>query len=58
MEGAVAHLQGVVLDGLLVVRLDGLLQTLALVLDHYVLSGELLQGFSGGLASIGGLQIF
>lgn len=39
VEGAVAHLQGVLLYGLLVIRLDGFLQILALVLDENVLAG-------------------
>jgi len=56
VEGAVAHLQGVLLYGLLVIRLDGLLQILALVLDEYVLAGEQLEGLARGVAGIRGLK--
>lgn len=52
---AVTHLQRVLLYGLLVVRLNGLLQILTLVLDKYVFACQLLESLACCFTCIGWL---
>lgn len=57
MKGAIAHLQRILLYGLLIVGLNGFLQILALVLDEYILACQLLESLACRFASIRRLWI-